>query len=263
MRKSAAVFLGILSLINVRVMIQAKQHASDVSYATVKAIVAGIGTTLTPKQYAGETKDRGFLDLDTCQFGEAHFAGKGFGSTRLDEYAEIANEALILEDNLRAFGYPARLWAPVIARYESAEVSIADRTSEGRFYEGTTSVRNKMTGRLLKDLNAYRKRHRGLMPVKSEGGCGGGGFSVKVATQPSGGRIMVVPTFFYELCRVQGINPDDPTRCSHWREVVDGNVAQVSGDYRYSVRWHDGTIRRGKLSFDESLGDKPLIIRKP
>jgi hypothetical protein len=86
---------------------------------------------------------------------------------------------------------------------------------------------------------------------------------VSIATEPLGAQVMFIPTFFYELCKAQRLDPDDTRRCNRWREAVDGRLSQVAGDYLYMARWPDGAIRRGTLSFTGMEDGQRVVLRKP
>jgi hypothetical protein len=119
---------------------------------------------------------------------------------------------------------------------------------------------------LVGRLNAYRQSQPALGKVVHEGRCRqeitAGNINVRIETDPSGGSVFLIPTFFYDLCRAQNIDPDDTRRCNRWREAISGRTASVSGDYLYIVRWPDGASRRGKLSVVERDWDGGVILRK-
>jgi hypothetical protein len=115
-------------------------------------------------------------------------------------------------------------------------------------------------------LNEYRKRAANKLPkiIVEGGGCGAGGLTVRIATDPRGGQILIIPVFFYQLCKAQNLAPEDFKLCDRWREIPDGFNAEVSGDYNYIVRWSNGGRREGVLPFS-SMGDgeKKLTLRAP
>lgn len=121
----------------------------------------------------------------------------------------------------------------------------------------------EFTGSIVTSLAAYRRSHPSLPKLVSIGGCGGAELTVSIATDPKGGQVLFIPTFFYELCKVQRQNPDDPQRCPRWRGAFEGHLAEVIGNYMYRVRWHDGTLRRGTLNFAELDDGATIVLRKP
>ena len=66
-----------------------------------------------------------------------------------------------------------------------------------------------------------------LREVVIGGGCGAGEVEVTIVTQPSGGQVLLAPSFYYELCRAQDIDPEDTRRCNRWREAHDGKLEYV------------------------------------
>jgi len=240
------------------------------SYATVKKAIA----KLFRRTYSDRKKllcydsictaagiGSGSYQLENCQLG-SDFVGDHNAVekiTRVGIYASVANEANIWEADLRALGYPAFVWQLWVARYEASAISFADKVPPARFYEEWHPP--ELQG-LQTKLEAYWRSHRYLAKTTARAlGCGAGEQMFKLATQPRGAQVLVIPSFFYELCQVQRINADDTSRCRHWREVLDGTISTVSGDYHYRARWPDGTMRVGSLSFDHVRGDT-LTLRK-
>ena len=70
-----------------------------------------------------------------------------------------------------------------------------------------------------------------------------------VAVDPPDGVAEFIPVFHYRLCGVKGIDPDDTRACDHWREAAEGMLLDVSGDYRYRVRWPDGRQVRSSFRY--------------
>ena len=164
--------------------------------------------------------------------------------------ATTAYYALFAERVMTAAGYPPGVWRPMLKEWE-----LSARAEPETMLNDLTAAAGK-----------YRRSHASLPYLTrktfspSEGGCGAGDSFVKVSAQPSNARIFIIPTFFYELCRAKGQNPEDTTRCVYWREVLRP-VESIAGDYRYRVRWHDGTTREGTL--DSSPDKDSVVIKKP
>ena len=197
-------------------------------------------------------------------------AGSRFGRRTENQMAEVARHAAYTEWLSRTLGYPASVWRPVTAQYESRALPIA-KSATHNFTIAEDAAYVSMLKRLQGALMAYQGTHSNLPRVRAlcRQGCGCGGVgAIRVVTQPVGGQVMIIPAFYYELCRVQNINPNDTAGCNHWREVPDQTVESVLGDYRYAVRWPDGSVRRGQLDFDKASYDKgrqmlTLTLRKP
>ena len=211
---------------------------------------------------------KGPYDLYHCLVG-ADYLGEGAEKERgTAGFANIAFDNVVWTNNLTKLGYPARLWQELVAAYEAKEIELviaapAQAAKEEQAMNESTARRDAFLAALRKPLDAYRRTKPALRPVVVEGGCGAGDMSVSIVTEPKGGQVLFIPTFFYELCRVQNVNPDDTGGCNRWREAVDGKLASVSGDYLYVVRWPDGTTRRGKLSFNKLEDGQTVTLRKP
>jgi hypothetical protein len=204
---------------------------------------------------------KGDYDLYHCTNG-AEYLGAGTGEDTLASYANIAFDAVVWSNNLKRLNYPAALWQAPIAQYEAQEIALVQKAPDEAVTEWADR-RGKFLNELSGRLADHRAKNRALRKVVVEGGCGAGEVSVTIATEPKGAQVLFIPTFFYELCRVQNVDPDDTKGCARWREAVDGTLAQVSGDYQYVVRWPDGTVRRGKLSFQNLQDGQTVTLRKP
>jgi len=223
-------------------------------YPVVKAAIAKVYRETGSSRKPGNT--RGTYDLDNCQ-GGSDFVGDHNDLAKLSRiriYADIANEATIWETDLAALGYPAYLWQPWVKHYENSAVNLLKRVPPAQFYEAWQRSSPPFE-RLQSRLNKYWRAHRNLARIVNVGGCGAGEQTWKLVTQPRAAQVLIIPSFFYQLCQVERINPHDTSRCAHWREVIDGTITEVSGAYYYRVRWRDGRLRLGKLSFDEIRGD--------
>jgi hypothetical protein len=205
---------------------------------------------------------KGPYDLYHCSLG-ADYLGEGVENERATAgFANVAFDDVVWSNNLTKLGYPANLWSDLLAAYEAKEVDLIISADE-KAADAWTERRSEFLNGLRKPLDAFRRTKRGLRPVVVEGGCGAGEMSVTIETEPKGGQVLFIPTFFYELCRVQNVNPDDTTGCNRWREAVDGKLASVSGDYLYVVHWPDGATRRGKLSFNKLEDGQTVTLKKP
>jgi hypothetical protein len=123
----------------------------------------------------------------------------------------------------------------------------------------------KFLEQLARRLNQERKANSSLPRLVVDGGCGAGEITVQIATDPPGAQVLFIPTFFYELCRAQKLQADDPWgNCSErWREAVDGTVSRVSGDYHYVARWSDGATRRGRLRMTDVEDGQTIKLLRP
>ena len=196
-------------------------------------------------------------DLVNCNRG-SEFTGAGTAHNVTADFADIALDVVIWRDAFRRFGFPAELWQPMLVEYEQHAVDRAIAAPGSENPEDQT-FEHTLAGR----LNPYSAAHRGVPAIVVNGGCGAGEGTVIIATAPVGAQVLFIPTFFYELCKVQKQNADDPNSCPRWREAIEGKLQSVAGDYLYHVRWPDGTTRRGTLRFDLGDDGKTITLRKP
>jgi hypothetical protein len=174
--------------------------------------------------------------------------------------ADLAHSVVLWSETLKRLGYPASVWQEPLSRYESEGLRHLARplTDPERDYRDRAFLK-----KLVALLDAYRSDHPALPEVVIVGECGAGEVEVTIITQPSGGQVLFTPSFYYELCRAQDIDPEDTRRCNRWREAHDGKLEYVSGAYHYLVRWSDGATRGGMISFTANDGGKTITIRKP
>jgi hypothetical protein len=204
---------------------------------------------------------KGDYDLYHCSSGSEYLGSTG-GDEAMASLANIAFDVVIWSNNLKRLNYPAASWQTPIAQYEANEIALVQKGLAEAVTEWADR-RGKFLNALSGRLAERRAKQPSLRKVVVEGGCGAGEVNVHIATEPKGGQVLFIPTFFYELCRVQNVDPDDTKGCTRWREAVEGTLAQVSGDYQYVVRWPDGAVRRGKLSFQNLQDGQTVTLRKP
>ena len=253
---------GIAALAFAFAIVPARAVSSDPSYATAKRAASAV---LRPRLASEDFgAPRSFYDLVQCE--PPDFAAPA-ETTRATIYADLAGGVLYWEHDLPKAGYPRRVWQPWVSQYEQAIVGLARRVPAQKFFAAwEKSPESKLDG-LRHLLLAYRVDHPRLPEVLSRPeGCGGGEVSVNLVTEPAATQVSIIPAFFYELCRVQRIDPNDTARCAHWREV-SGPIVQVSGDYHYVAKWHDGTVKRGMLDVEAAsplgTGTGTITLRKP
>lgn len=216
------------------------------------------------------------FDLVDCSGGSDYLPWNADGSaddTRMHSLADTAYEVLRLQGVLQALGYPESAWKPQLEAYESQSIAAAAESRAAPAAESdpeawsTDDPADDPQSRLheaLKDsLNRSRAGASPPLPIAFvEGGCGAGEVGVRIATQPADGTALFIPSFYYRLCKVRKIDPEDTDACDHWREPAEGVLMDVSGDYRYRVRWPDGHVRRGKFSFTNLEEGQTVTIRR-
>jgi hypothetical protein len=201
-------------------------------------------------------------NLYHCNVGSEYLGDAGDADPTVHDLANLAYDVVIWSRTLERIGYPEAVWGPAIAAYETATL---DLLAQPPYIGGTELAdrRDAFREALLEVLLRHREDHPELRPVESIGECGAGEIHVRIATEPRGAQVLFIPTFFYELCRAQRLDPEDTVRCNRWREAIDGMLAQVAGDYYYLARWPDGVLRRGQLSFTNLQDEQTVVLRKP
>jgi hypothetical protein len=191
-------------------------------------------------------------------------------STLSAHYSMIANIAVRYERALVKLGYPRSVWGPTLAGFESREAALAKALGPGFETDhdaddlGDVPFGGAFSNRIQAELKAYQATHPSLHGLAFAGGCGADEISVKIVTTPIATQVFLIPTFYYELCRAEKIDPDSTTACDHWREVL-GPVAKIAGSYHYFVRWA-GAVRRGILDdkdYRENDDGDVVTLRKP
>jgi hypothetical protein len=174
----------------------------------------------------------------------------------------LAAEIVIWRSDLRAMGYPEDVWRAKLIEYEDRHLNEVVRRSRKIDEEDADAVRWRKD--LVTALNGYRLKSRpSPKEIVAKGGCGAGEISVHVSLQPPNGRVFFIPQFFYQLCQMQQLDPDNPDRCDRWHETLDGQLAYLAGYYRYLARWPDGATRKGTISVKVNSANTAVVIRKP
>ena len=199
-------------------------------------------------------------DLYHCEYGAEYLGSSGVGALMTD-FANLAFDIVIWRNNLTKLGYPTEVVDPVLSEYETARLARALR-SPRETIDRQKAAKDRFLNQFRAKLVAYRRSKPSLTPVVIEGGCGAGEVNVRIGTEPGGAQVMVIPTFFYELCKAQRLDPEDTSRCNRWREAIDGRLSQVAGDYIYTAKWPDGATRRGTLSFTGMEDGQRVVLRK-
>ena len=174
--------------------------------------------------------------------------------------ADLAYKVVWWSNDLRRLGYPANVWSDLLARFEAEQIALLARPGD---WSARDQRDRAFLGRLAGALNAYRNTKPALPRAIVGEDCGAGDVAVSIVTEPRGGKVLFTPGFYYELCRAQRLDPEDPARCNRWREALDGKLEYVAGDYYYIARWSDGAVRRGSLRIDANDDGRTITLRKP
>ncbi len=192
--------------------------------------------------------------------------GAGDVNWRFPLYVDLAYDIAAWRLQLTLARYPEAVWAPLLDGYEQAKLldilvrttppetdvdadAPPDDAQDGGGDSGGDADDRAFEARLLKALEAYRAAHPTprLLRFIRGAGCSGDAPPARVDAKPGDGVVWFIPMFYYELCRANGLAPDDPDSCDRWRELRDGVIADVAGDYAYEVRWPDGAALKGAL----------------
>lgn len=217
------------------------------------------------------------LDLVHCNAGSEYLGSESEAGAdgTLAGMADIAFEVIGLQAILGASGYPAATWQPLVSSYEAdalaalgGEPPAQTPTDAGDAADGASGFdpgpESALHESLKRTLNDYRAANAPELPqIAVEGGCGAGEIGIHVATSPANGRSRFIPVFHYRLCKVRGLDPDDPAACDYWKEPADGVLFDVAGDYQYRVDWPDGSKRQGKFSFTNLEDGQTVTISRP
>jgi hypothetical protein len=147
-------------------------------------------------------------------------------------------------------GYPAAPLGEAIGRYEAAVVAAG----------ATDAARNRGLESFAAELETLRRSAPGAMKAHKAGGCTRPSLAVQLRykTVPPDGRARFIPKSLYELCRAQGLDPGDPTRCDYWMESPEGEPRFFVGEHVWQARWPDGTTARGE--FDARSVAEPGVL---
>lgn len=210
----------------------------------------------------------GKYDLFNC-YNPGAFTGEIESSRPMelaDYFEGLALDGLVWQHDLKLLRYPREAWIDLIAQYEKDTLAWL-QADEARRHEDLVSAlehrRVEFMEKLSASLNASRVKNQSLPPVSIEGGCGDGGIAVKISTRPNGGRVWLIPRFYFDLCKAQGLDQKSIEQCDRWMEIIPGEEMMLTGNYKYIVQWPDGTTKLSDYSAPKSEeGNLHFIIRK-
>jgi hypothetical protein len=245
------------------------QTSTQLTASDLRATYAAIKSAIRKLQadFAQPYRDRGAYVIDPCGTVANHLL---WTKRRYEDektfrrLGDIAVNVFEWTHTLSTLKYPRRLWEPLVSQYESEQLSLLIEPEAGEQEDPRNYIQSSyaFVDDLVRRLAEHRKSNPSLVRVVARGGCGAGEVVVTIATDPRGGQVLFIPTFFYEYCRARNLNPEDTTRCDRWREADDGQLHEVIGNYRYIAKWRDGTIRKGKLTFGRREDGKTITVRQ-
>jgi hypothetical protein len=268
LRRLAAVALALtIGLPAARAIASPPPDRSWAHYFAVKTVMQRLYDADSAKFWSARVHQQQFdremghvptYDIVNCVRGSEYTGGPKHDLS--PAFADVAFDVITWRNAFRRLGFPASTWQQPLTGYEQEEV---DRTIAGQAPAEDDPVPDAFERTMVQRLNAYRAAHPALPEITRAGGCGAGEGTVAIATVPIGGQVLFIPTFFYQLCKVEKQNADDPNSCPRWREAIEGKLQSVAGDYLYRVRWPDGVTRRGTLRFDMGDDGTTITLRKP
>ena len=237
-------------------------------YFAVKAVMQQLYDADSAKLWSSRVHQQQFersmggaptYDIMNCTRGSDYTGGDPKRNVNA-AFADVAFDVITWRSAFRRLGFPASTWQQPLSDYEQKEIGGAIAGTARSDEDPVAAAFDKA---MVRRLNAYRASHPSLPRIVDVGGCGAGEGTVTIATVPLGAQVLFIPTFFYQLCKVEKQNADDPSSCPRWREAIEGKLQSVAGDYLYRVRWPDGVIRHGTLRFDMGDDGKTITLRKP
>jgi hypothetical protein len=227
-------------------------------YLVIKRTLAGLVSNPAGAS-AGEP-----YDLEDCKSG-SDYLGVSEDSAAL-ALANLAYIVVHLRKTLPRLGFPESAWDSMLSQFENEQLNLRLREIGRPFNPESASARHydAFKEKLVRQLNGYRAQGATSLPkVLYEGGCGAGEVNVTIRTEPGNGQAILIPVFFFELCKAQQYDPDNRSLCTWWVDPPEGAPLAVSGDYFFRASWPDGVEKRGRASFDAAKDGQTFIIRKP
>ena len=254
--------------------------ASDVAkqYPSVKALVEKYIVSRGPYNYIDRrrvTEKDPQYDLENCNedildsvLFHTDPAPERSADIEFKSLSILAYDILIWEDALRSLGYPSSTINALLTSYEA---ELLKKIASGNTYtddgsialDGKSATKDKVyKNRLADQLNRYRQNHDpSLKPIMVLGECGAAEIGVTVSVDPPPIRLRFIPAFFFDLCKMQGLNPDDENSCDRWSNVVPGSEYDLSGEYIYTIWWTDHDTQNGRWTILSGDVDK-IVVRK-
>jgi hypothetical protein len=161
----------------------------------------------------------------------------------------LANLAWTINDwtaELSARRYPSSLWKNQIDKFERDELARIKKRPTAEYLSDYIDRSHALSASLAKVLQAYRNNQdKSLKPVDAVGGCGADGALLKFVSDPAGGRVFLISSFYYSLCLKQNVDPADLDKCDWWTPIQPNEPTEVSGTYRYLITWPGGRTSKG------------------
>lgn len=202
-------------------------------------------------------EDAGVLSFDVIDCTDSHFRELreiGENATAIEDFAQ---RFVVLRMRLVRAGYSQEVIDEVLDSYANRQLAILDGEPVQEleeFGEFEWDLHGDSLRRLAGseyDLLALMldQRRRVFQPdmphIVADGGCGAFEHVYEVRPEPRRGRIWLITSFSFNLCRVMEVDPWNLEDCNRWAEVSPDVPAYLSGRYVYQARWLDGRSGRG------------------
>jgi len=169
----------------------------------------------------------------------------------------VAKAAAAVNDAAKRFGYPEKVWEPLLSAYEKGGLAKAKQMA-GKDLRDANAIAAALPPypeNVVRAMESYRVKLKKSGPrLLSQEGCGAGEWAVKIVTDPKAKVLRLIPEFFAMLCEQSG-RAQFGANCPYWHDAPQQSQFYVSGVYRYVVTWPDGGERTGKVDFDKLAGD--------
>jgi len=223
-----------------------------VTYLYTSARAAALRSPAPERERELDDDNRYIIDFcNRPSFDVAEAAGPTPEIARADYEAQrLARGITWLERQFQAAGYPRDLWQKRLSRYVRRRIGlIVTRRGEDHLESLDSDLFILVDGvaqRLMRSMPEITPFEiPSCAPPTSVGGR-----SVVFETQPAHGRVWIISTFGFAVCRQRAREPWSPTACPLWREVEAADPPTLLGTYMYRVVWPDGRTRQGRWSFD-------------
>lgn len=183
-------------------------------------------------------------------------AGQEYSDELSQNLAQVASTVVMAERVFRHF--PEHLWKPQLQRYEREE-AVAQRDKKIEESEAyMTLLQQRTFENIAARLNNYRSSNRNLPKIvlPTQSSCEFAALHVNIVTIPQASRILLLNVLSYDLCREQGIDVFDWTKCK-WVDYSLSSSYFSFGRYHVYALWADGTSDHRLLDTD-SLGPGTL-----
>jgi hypothetical protein len=238
--------------------------------AALESIRAELADAGEPTYLLQEIEGDKFFDVMDCAESERNPEVRA-PAGRAGSVETLARRIAFLELNFAAAGYRREVYKAPLAAYEdwslAAIVQGEEPLGNGDAPGLSGPAHEQAQLRFATQVEANRSKLQPTLPrVVVEGGCGAGGTSYLIKTQPAGGRVWLVTRFGFNACRAMGLEPWDREKCNRWYEADPDQPMSLSGTYVYQASWRNGARGRGEKRLESTEADPekmPVVTIRP